>query len=336
MLARLRDSLRPGTVVVLWLVVATLLQYGFSGDGAVALHLYLVPVLLAGYSYGRTRALATAACAIALVVGVETVAPDALGPALLLPEGRWMAILVWSILLALAAGVTGHLYEAKQRAHDDLRYAYNGVLEILSMFIDTVDRYTEAHSVRVSIYATEIARRMALDEQSVEDIRVAALLHDVGKLDVSAELLRKVGELTPDEWDVIKRHPANGAWMLGRVGGILREAVPLVLYHHERWDGGGYYGLRREEIPLGARIVAVADAFDAMTTDRSYRRAMGTGAALVVIRQGAGNHFDPKIVTVFLEAMRDPEGELAHVRDRRGTHETAPEADRALALAGGR
>lgn len=336
MFASIRDSLRPGTVILLWVFVATTVQYGFGGEGTLALHLYLVPVLLAGYSYGRFRALATAGLVIAVVVGLELSLPDFMIPALALPEGRWFAIASWAMLLTLAAGLTGHLYESKQRALDDVRHAYNGVLEILSMFIDTADRYTEAHSGRVAVYSTALASRMGIGGSELEDIRVAALLHDIGKADVSGDLLRKVGELTPDEWDVIKRHPANGAWMLGRVGGVLRSAVPLVLYHHERWDGGGYYGLEGQEIPLGARIIAVADAFDAMTTDRSYRDAMNVDRALSILRKGAGAHFDPAVVAVFLDEMENPESALRNVRFRRGTHERLPESERMLSLVGQR
>ncbi len=335
MLATLRESLRPGTVILLWIMVATAVQYGFGGDGTLALHLYLVPVLMAGYSYGRMRALGTAAIVVAIVVGLEVTLPDFMIPALALPEGRWFAISSWALLLTLAAGLTGHLYESKQRALDDVRHAYNGVLEILSMFIDTADRYTEAHSGRVAIYSTEIAKRMGIEGTELEDLRVAALLHDIGKADVSGELLRKVGELTSDEWDVIKRHPANGAWMLGRVGGVLRNAVPLVLYHHEHWNGSGYYGLRREEIPLGARIIAVADAFDAMTTNRSYRDAMAVERALTLLQEGAGEHFDPDVVAVFLDEMQDPHSELRSVRFRPGSHEQLPEAARRLSVVGG-
>lgn len=334
MIESIRTSLRPGTVILLWILVATSVQYGFGGDGTLALHLYLVPVLMAGYSYGRARALGTAAVVIGLVVGLELALPDFLIPSLVLPEGRWFAISTWALLLTLAAGLTGHLYESKQRALDDLRHAYNGVLEILSMFIDTADRYTEAHSGRVAVYSTAIAGELGLEGAEVEDIRVAALLHDIGKADVSGDLLRKVGELTADEWDVIKRHPANGAWMLGRVGGVLRNAVPLVLYHHEQWNGSGYYGLRGEEIPLGARIIAVADAFDAMTTTRSYRDAMPVDRAMRLLREGAGEHFDPDVVAVFLHELQDPASDLRAVRFRRGTHERLTGSERALSLVG--
>ncbi len=300
-------------VVLLAAVTIALHQLGVRCPSV--LSVYFWPVVLAGYYYGKWRAVATALLAVAVVCWFAILVPGAFAPGSADFGYRWIDIAIWSMLLLLTATVIGHLYEVKQQAYGELRRAYNGVLQLLSKFIDTADRYTEAHSVRVSRYATEIARRLGLAEADVEDIRVAGLLHDVGKLEVSAELLHKVGTLTRDEWEEIRRHPANGAWLIGRVGGMLRNAIPLILYHHERFDGRGYYQLRGEEIPLGARVIAGADAFDAMTTDRSYRRAMTAKQALGVIGGEADGHFDPEVVRVFLQAMRDPLSRLGEVHD---------------------
>ena len=152
-----------------------------------------------------------------------------------------------------------------------MRQAYQGILAILAKFIDAVDSYTQEHSLRVSNLAGEIAETMGLPGDEVESIRVAGLLHDVGKIDVSLEVLKKASALDEDEWAQIKTHAIKGTAMLQPVGGLLRDVVPLVEFHHECYDGSGYLGLAGEVIPLGARILSVADSYDAMVCDRPYR-----------------------------------------------------------------
>lgn len=298
----------PEIGVVLSLLVVTALLAARPPAHVLVLQLYVLPVVIAGYHFGRTRALVTALTAVALVGALETLDPGAVFAPGRPGTERWLSVGLWGATLLVIGGAVGHLYEARQRAYDELQSAYHGVLEIFSKFIDTADRYTEAHSARVSGYATAVARRIDLGEQEVENVRVAALLHDVGKLDIGGDLLRKAGELTEEEWHRVRRHPALGAQLVGRAGGLLRGAVPLILYHHERVDGSGYYGLRGEEIPIGARVIAVCDAFDAMTTTRAYRAARSTTEALATLRREAGSHFDASIVAAFAAALEeDPE-----------------------------
>ena len=234
------------------------------------------------------------------------------------PMQKWVDIGIWGCFLILTAAALGYLYDYRQNAHAELTQAYNGVLQILSKFIDTADRYTEAHSVRVSQGATAIAREMRLSHSEVEDVRVAALLHDVGKVDVSLDVLRKAGDLTAEEWDEIQKHPEDGARMVQQVGGIMRNAVPLILYHHEKYEGTGYYRLRGEDIPLGSRIIAVADAFDAMTIHRSYSAAKSSDEAMGILRKDSGSHFDPKVVEAFASVRHevgiDPEAARERLR----------------------
>jgi len=177
------------------------------------------------------------------------------------------------------------------------------VLDILSKFIDCADRYTEAHSQRVSELSATIACELGMEESRIEDIRVAALLHDVGKIDISIDLIRKASSLTEEEWQKIREHPVLGASLVRSVGGILRNAVPLIMAHHERYDGTGYRQLRGEDIPLGARIIALADAYDAMTIDRTYQRARPQAEAIEEILNGAGDQFDPMVVKAFCNVV---------------------------------
>ena len=309
------NAVRPELFVVFALFVVLGLLQRIGVQQMIVLNGFYLPVVLAAYYFGKARAVVTSTASILLVVWFALSIPDAFaitGSGVL---HKWLGLTLWGSLLILIAAATGHLYEVKRGAFDDLNHAYHGIVEILSKFIDTADKYTEAHSVRVSLYAAATGRRLGLSDQEIEDVRVAALLHDVGKLDVSVDLLKKVGRLKPEEWRQMRQHPAQGAILVDRVGGVLRDAVPLILNHHERMDGTGYYGLSGEDIPVGARIIAVADAFDAMTTDRSYRRALSTEIASNALRDGAGSQFDGDVVNAFLEALEDPEEGLQDVME---------------------
>lgn len=304
---------RPELLIVVLLLVLTAILHELGIRRTSLLSMYVWPVVLAGYYFGRSRALVAALVAAVLVGTFAFVVPGAFTSPRIGASQVWLDIGIWGALLVATAAMIGHLYEVKRCAFEELHGAYNGVLELLSKFIDTADNYTEAHSVRVARYAMEIARRLALPSADREDIRVAALLHDVGKLEVKSGLLRKAGALTSPERREMRRHPANGAWLLGRMGGMLHNAIPLVLYHHERMDGRGYYRLRGDEIPLGARILAVADAFDAMTTSRAYRAAMPRQRACQILEDESGKQFDAEVVRVFLQALRDPTCDLDEV-----------------------
>ena len=180
----------------------------------------------------------------------------------------------------------------------DLSRAYRGTALLMGEMLEADDPYTGGeHSHGVVALALEVGRRMGLDEREQRNLEFGALLHDIGKLKVPAEILNKPGKLTPDEWEVIKRHPEDGQRMLDRVGGVLAEVGLTVRAHHERWDGGGYPdGLVGRAIPLNARIICACDAFSAMTTNRSYRAAMDPADALVELRACAGTQFDASVV----------------------------------------
>jgi putative nucleotidyltransferase with HDIG domain len=179
------------------------------------------------------------------------------------------------------------------------------MLTTLSRAIEVRDPYTRGHSTRVTAIAEAIARRLGWDEERLELLQLGGPLHDVGKLGVSEEVLAKPGRLDEAELAQIREHPKLGARILLRVA-ALRGALPYVLYHHERWDGGGYpTGRVGERIPLEARVLAVADAFDAMTSDRPYRPALDRDEAVAEVARCAGTQFDPEVVRVFLELFAE-------------------------------
>jgi putative nucleotidyltransferase with HDIG domain len=191
----------------------------------------------------------------------------------------------------------------------ELRETYLGILMILRQFISN-DKYTENHSYRVSVYATKIAAQLNLDQERIEDIRAAALLHDIGKLDVSRQILYKAARLTESEVVQMQEHVSRGAAILEPVGGSLRRVLPIILSHHDKFDGSGYTPSQGENIPIEARVIMVADVFDSLTSDRPYRKAMAPHEARETIMQGSGKEFDPKVVDAFVTAYRKGELEI--------------------------
>jgi putative two-component system response regulator len=176
------------------------------------------------------------------------------------------------------------------------------VVVALARTVEARDMYTEKHLRRVADRSVEIARRMGIPARDVEGVRLGGLLHDVGKIAVPDGVLLKQGRLSHDDFALIRKHPETGAEIV-RPLSAFEGPEPAVLHHHEHYDGAGYpYGLRGEEIPLAARIVSVADGFDAMTTDRPYRGAMAPAVAFQLLEDGRGTQWDPGVVDAFLDA----------------------------------
>ena len=196
-------------------------------------------------------------------------------------------------------------------AYRQLQETYHSTLEALGSALDTRDVGTEAHSRRVHGYALATAHEHGVPEPDLPDLAHGVLLHDIGKIGIPDAILLKPGPLTPEEWKVMRRHPDIGKALIERIP-FLRGAVPVVWSHHEKWDGSGYpRGLQGEEIPLGARIFMVVDAFDAMTFDRPYSKAKPFDVAKAEIKRCAGAHFDPAVVRSFFQV---PDALLDEIR----------------------
>lgn len=175
-------------------------------------------------------------------------------------------------------------------------------LRQLASALDRKDRYTSGHCKRVESQATRLAIELELDAGDVEDLRLAAALHDVGKIDVPTEILNKPGELTEQEFEIVRTHPTVGARMIGPA--VTGRVMDAVLHHHERWDGAGYpNGVAGPDIPLFSRVIAVIDAYDAMTSERPYRSAMSHDRAIDVLKHNSGSQFDPQMVDLFVETF---------------------------------
>ncbi len=187
--------------------------------------------------------------------------------------------------------------------HNNHRGSGLSAVYALAAAVDAKDHYTYGHSRKVNIYAVVLAEALGLPSDEVSRISTSALLHDIGKIGIPDSILNKKGELDADEWEAIKSHPRLGANIVGNVQD-LAPCVGSILYHHEKWDGTGYpEGLRGKSIPLGARILSIADAFAAMASARPYREALADNQALERLKQGAGSQFDPDLVSLFVEEV---------------------------------
>ena len=257
------------------------------------------------------------ALAMVGVIAIATLLDSASrGAAVAMSSDETLAIYAQILALWLVAALLGYgaeregrllegLADLSQRLARDLQR----VVRALTGAVEAKDEYTGGHLRRVQKFALDVGRRLGLSPSELELLRTASTLHDIGKIAVPESILNKPGELDDDERAVIEKHPEIGARMLARIDG-LREAAPLVLHHQERWDGRregpfpGYpAGLAGEAIPLGARIIAVVDSFDAMTTDRPYRRARSVEEARDALRSERGRQFDPRVVDGFLELL---------------------------------
>ena len=204
-----------------------------------------------------------------------------------------------SRLRGTAALLVSHL----QRKNRQLLQSYVDTVTALIQAVEARDAYTRGHTERVTRLAKATGQRMELPEEAIFVLELASLLHDVGKIGIPDEILHKPGPLEAGEYELVKKHPETGGHMIDQIT-YLEEAVPQVLSHHERFDGSGYpRGLKGEQIPLPGRIIAVADVYDAMTSERPYRKAMKPAKALDVIREGAGKQFDPAVVEAFLQVI---------------------------------
>jgi HD-GYP domain-containing protein (c-di-GMP phosphodiesterase class II) len=197
--------------------------------------------------------------------------------------------------------------EGRMRQSLELGRAYRGTALLLRDLLEEDDEYTGRHTEDVVGLSVTVAERMELDEDTRRAAELGALLHDIGKIAVPSEIINKPGPLDDDEWAIMKTHTVEGQRMLQQVGGLLADVGVVVRASHERWDGGGYPdGLAGEAIPVAARIVSACDAYNAMTTDRSYRKSLGLERAVEELRRCAGTQFDPAVVAALVAVVTEP------------------------------
>ena len=200
--------------------------------------------------------------------------------------------------------------------NEELEQAYLDTIGILRQTVEAKDPYTRGHSDRVSAYSVLIGQKMGLDEESIHILRIGGLFHDIGKIGIPDSILLKESKLDDEEYSQIKNHPSIGAHILGDAA-VFKDIIPIVKHHHERFDGKGYPSqLQGTSIPLLARIAAVADTFDAMTSKRSYRDAMPLEVVIAEIERCSGTQFDPEIATIFLDILKNHYSEIQEIQDK--------------------
>jgi len=288
-------------VIILLLVAMAGFIYFFVINQRAFLNVFYLPVLLGAYYFGKRYAVVSATVSVLIIVFLAYFFPNSFAsyPGLNAEVFKWLDLITWGLFLLFTGYCMGILYDKKEEARKELQRTYSGIIEMLSLVIESADNYTQSHSHRVSIIAEMIARQMKLNAFEVENIRVAALLHDLGKVGVSESVLQKVTALTAQEKIKMRQHAWLAVNMLEPLGETVGDILPIILHHHEKYDGTGYYKAAQNDIPLGARIIAVADVYDALTTDRPYRKAFSTIQARQEILSNSGSHFDPQVVAAF-------------------------------------
>jgi putative nucleotidyltransferase with HDIG domain len=239
--------------------------------------------------------------------------PVAVVVALALPQRPWAALALLPLFGVLA--IFSREREARLASLTELSRAYRGTALVLGDVVEADDAYTGEHCKGVVALALDAGEALGLGADQRRNLEFAALLHDVGKVTIPKEIINKPGKLDPAEWAIIKTHTIEGQRLLDRVGGFMQDVGRIVRSHHESWDGSGYPdGLAGEAIPIEARIVACCDAWNAMTTTRSYRDAMPADAAVAELRRCSGTQFDPRVVDALLAviAAAEPAADQAH------------------------
>ncbi|HYE11196.1 MAG TPA: HD-GYP domain-containing protein, partial [Patescibacteria group bacterium] len=187
----------------------------------------------------------------------------------------------------------------------DMRSIYLDTVKSLSQAVEAKDPYTNGHSIRVGDYACQLAERLGLSSKRIENLKIAAILHDIGKIGVDESILNKPGRLTEEEFDKIKQHPEIGVKIIKDID-FLQDVSRIILSHHERYDGTGYpEGRKNENIVLESQILSLADVFDALTSERPYRNAMTVEEAIEIIENGKGSQFDYKLADAFIKMVKD-------------------------------
>ncbi len=266
--------------------LASLLIYYFIDDKESFINFFFLPVLLAGYAYEAKGGVITAIITIFFVSLIAFMSFDNYA------EFITKKVFLWSCFLIISGYIIGRLTEK-------INAIYMSTITTLALAIESRDPYTYGHSSRVAEIAVRIAKEMGFSKHEQDIIRTVGLLHDIGKFGIREDILRKKEPLTSEEYDHIRQHPLIGASILSPIK-LLKNIIPYIYYHHEHVDGTGYLRKKGSEIPLIARILAVADAYDAMTTDRPYRNALKREEILKIFNEEKDKQFDGDVVNALL------------------------------------
>ena len=295
----------------------------------VIVHFFYLPVIIAAYYFGRNLACMTALFSVLSVTAFALLDPARYMSTVDTPMTLILTLSAWAGFLGINALLVGTLCDQRSAQIRELRQAHMGIIEILSKYLQAADGYTKTHSMRVADLSEAIASEMDLKQAEIENVRVGALLHDIGKVEISTRLIQKAAGLTETEKEEMDSHTVRGADLVRSLGSILEGAVPVILHHHDHYcESSKNEGSHGNDIPLGARIVAVADAYDAIVTDRPYRRGRTPQEAMAIIHEASGVQFDAAVVAAFERVMarREEPEEAVHTAitqpgDRQGKRE---------------
>jgi putative nucleotidyltransferase with HDIG domain len=296
--ARVKEELFKHFELVLVVVVfgSLLLIHSVVVHTFAFLLFYFIPVLMAGFFLSARHAVGTAV--LCWLSSFYFTLMDPFGAAEADPSLTHWNLFIWGCFLTLTGALVGRLQD-KNRIHTtQLKEAYRGILQILVKYLEAADDYTKTHSERVASVSVILARRLGLPPGEVQNVWSAALLHDIGKIEV-IELIRKEAALTEEEKARVDAHTELGAQLILTTGSVLNDVIPLVLDHHRPFSDGG------NTIPIGARIISVADTYDAVLTDRPYRAGRMHFQAVEILEQAAGRQFDPRVVEAMKAAEKD-------------------------------
>jgi putative nucleotidyltransferase with HDIG domain len=298
----------------------------------IAMNVFFLPTVAAGYCLGARSGGITALFALLIVAIYAVVAPHRFifeaSPRLLVFD-----LLIWGSFLGLTALAVGTLSDLRRRQVRQLQNAYVGVLEVLAKYLESADLCTKSHSVRVAELSALIAEEMGLDHDEIATVRAGALLHDIGKTEVSVDLMHRASELTQSEQREFTTTAATGTELVQSLGAVLKDAVLIVRLHNQYYGGReGQHGPAGDEIPLGARIVAVADAYDSIVTDRTYRQGRAPAQAVAEIQACGTAQFDPDVVRALRRVVTaEPtalEGELCSMESSADAFESTYDEQR--------
>lgn len=299
----------------------TLIAHHVVNISGLMLHFFYLPVMIAANYFGRTLAALTAVFSVLSVAIFTMRAPEHYMTTVDSRLTLYLTLGAWAGFLGLNALLVGSLFDQRAAHMKELRQAYLGIVEVLSKYLQAADQYTKSHSMRVASLAEAIADRMGMKQAEIENIRVGSLLHDIGKVEISTRLIQKAAGLTEAEQAEMATHTVQGAELVSSLGTILEGAVPIIMHHHDHYSSATKAeGRHGEDIPIGARIVAVADAYDAIVTDRPYRRGRTPEEAVAIIREQSGKQFDPKVVAAFERVMATRNEESDQEMNPRGNY----------------
>jgi hypothetical protein len=282
-------------VTVFFLVSVTGVVFFVSSQWAF-LDFFYLPVLIGAYFFGKRYATHSALFSIILISLIAYYYPSTFTANYETPFYRWLNIVTWGSFLVITGYFTGHLYEKKEKANEEIKKTYQGIIEMMSLIIDSADKATQSHSYRVSVVSGMIARELGMSEVWVENIRIASLLHDLGRVGVSSEVLKKIDAMTSEEYCRVGTRTPRGTDALEPVCGKILDVLPSILYNREKFDGSGEFRMAGDEIPLGARIIAVADAYDSLTSGPSSGKGISPSDVHRRMMEHSQTDFDPGVL----------------------------------------